>query len=226
MSILPAVHAALAAGRIDRHKADVFVDYLDPERLGRAQIDRLVEQLLPPAQTWTRRQLAARLLRAIIAIDPDAARRPLPARGARPRRGLPARRGDRHRDDQRRWAAPGRGQRRLRPAGPAGRRHPTRRPPGRLRQIAADLFLGMLDGRWHGHTEQQIIADLLARRRPEDHFPAPSAPPAEPGQLELAAVLRDAAPTGAVPVTPAGPDPVTRGLPADARDRCPRRGAP
>ena len=76
IDILPAVHAALTAGRIDRQKADVFVGYLDPEStsLTRAQIDRLVEQFLPPAETWTRRQLAARLLRAIIAIDPDAAR--------------------------------------------------------------------------------------------------------------------------------------------------------
>jgi hypothetical protein len=46
--------------------------------------------------------------------------------------------------------------------------------PGRLRQISADLFLGMLDGRWSGWTEQQIIADLLSRRRPEDQ-PLPPA---------------------------------------------------
>jgi hypothetical protein len=76
LDVLPAVHAALSAGRIDRQRADVFVDYLNPETttLSRAQIDRLVEQFLPPAEQWTRRQLAARLLRAIIAIDPDAAR--------------------------------------------------------------------------------------------------------------------------------------------------------
>ena len=66
--------AALAAGRIDRAKADVFAEYLDPERLTSAQIERLVTRFLPPAQKWTRRQLAARLLRAILAIDPQAAR--------------------------------------------------------------------------------------------------------------------------------------------------------
>jgi hypothetical protein len=71
---LPAVYAALAAGLIDRQKADVFVEYLDPQSsaLSRAQIDRLVTLFLPPAQKWTRRQLAGRLLRAILAIDPGA----------------------------------------------------------------------------------------------------------------------------------------------------------
>src|SRR6185312_1820218 len=73
---LPAVFAALVAGRLDRPKADVFVDYLDPQTCGlsRAQVERVVARLLPPAPRWTRRQLAGRLLRAILAIDPGAAR--------------------------------------------------------------------------------------------------------------------------------------------------------
>ena len=73
---------------------------------------------------------------------------------------------------------------------------------GRLRHIAADLFLGMLDGRWHGHTEEQIIADLLSRRRPEDRFlPKPEQP--------------------AAVAAPASPDPVSRGFCTDACDRRP-----
>ncbi len=40
--------------------------------------------------------------------------------------------------------------------------------PGRLTQIAADLFVGMLDGRFYGLTEAQILAHLLAHPRPED----------------------------------------------------------
>jgi hypothetical protein len=71
------------------------------------------------------------------------------------------------------------------------------RHPGRLRQITADLYLGMLDGRWHGQTEQQIIADLLTRRRPEDQ---PLTPPA-----------------------PTVPEPGARGFHPDAGDRCPAR---
>jgi hypothetical protein len=46
---LPSVYAALTAGRIDRPKADVFAEYLNPEhtRLTRAQIDRLITRFLP-----------------------------------------------------------------------------------------------------------------------------------------------------------------------------------
>ncbi len=66
------MYAALTEGRIDRPKADVFAEYLKSEhtRLTRAQIDRLITRFLPPAEKWTRRQLAARQLRAILAIHP------------------------------------------------------------------------------------------------------------------------------------------------------------
>jgi hypothetical protein len=47
--------------------------------------------------------------------------------------------------------------------------------PGRLTQIAADLFLGMLDGRFYGLTEAQILAYLLAHPRPEDADDSPDA---------------------------------------------------
>jgi hypothetical protein len=50
---LPEVFAALAAGRIDRPKADVFAEYLGPERLTGPQIQRLVTRFLPPAEKWT-----------------------------------------------------------------------------------------------------------------------------------------------------------------------------
>jgi hypothetical protein len=38
----------------------------------------------------------------------------------------------------------------------------------RVGQIAADVFLGLLDGRFHGLTEDQIVAALLRDPRPED----------------------------------------------------------
>ena len=84
--------------------------------------------------------------------------------------------------------------------------------PGRLRQIAADLFLGMLDGRWSGWTEPQIIADLLARRRPEDQ-PLPEPRNQPPTSRRPPASRCRAAPAGA--------DPPTRAFPPDARDRRP-----
>ena len=40
--------------------------------------------------------------------------------------------------------------------------------PGRLGQIAADVYLGLLDGRFHHRSEDQIIAALLRAPRPED----------------------------------------------------------
>jgi hypothetical protein len=40
--------------------------------------------------------------------------------------------------------------------------------PGRLGQISADLYLGMLDGSFYGLTEPEILARLLAQPRPED----------------------------------------------------------
>jgi hypothetical protein len=40
--------------------------------------------------------------------------------------------------------------------------------PGRRPQISADLYLGMLNGTFHGLTENEIIDRLLATRRPED----------------------------------------------------------
>jgi hypothetical protein len=40
--------------------------------------------------------------------------------------------------------------------------------PGRLPQINADLYLGMLTGSFHGLTEAEILARLLAHPRPED----------------------------------------------------------
>lgn len=70
---LPDVHAALACGDIDRGKAAVFADLLEP--LTNAQNARICAALLPKAPGLTTGQLRARLRRMVIAIDPDAARR-------------------------------------------------------------------------------------------------------------------------------------------------------
>ena len=70
---LPTVHAALAAGHIDRAKAMVFADLLEP--LTDTQNARVCAALVPKAPGLTTGQLRARLRRMVIAIDPDAARR-------------------------------------------------------------------------------------------------------------------------------------------------------
>ena len=157
----------------------MFAEYLDPERLTSAQIERLVTRFLPPAQKWTRRQLAARLLRAILAIDPQAARdryrQAVRERGVscylHEGSGTAVLTADGLPPDEA-SAACARLDRLAEKVERAGH-------PGRLRQIAADLFLGMLDGRWTGWTEEQITADLLSRRRPEDQpLPEPLTEPA------------------------------------------------
>ncbi|MFC4944133.1 DUF222 domain-containing protein [Pseudonocardia sp. GCM10023141] len=83
---LPVVLAAFRAGRIDRSKAWMFCEYLDPAELSAAQIAVVCERLVPGASGWTTRQLANRLWRAILAIDPAYQRRK--CRGAVEKRGV------------------------------------------------------------------------------------------------------------------------------------------
>jgi hypothetical protein len=162
---LPMVFAALSAGLIDRGRAWVFAGLLidlTPE-----QLDAICRQWVPAAPSLTIGQLRARLVRAIHEVDPDHARRRY-RRAIREREvvgyltadgtigvsagGLPA--------DEAAVALE-----RLDVLAHAVQRAGHR---GRLGQIQADLFLGLLDGSLHYLTEAQIIATLLAKRRPED----------------------------------------------------------
>ena len=165
---LPAVCAALSTGRIDRGKAVVFAEYLDPAYgVTSAQTAAILARLLPVAPTLTTSQLRGRLWRALLAVDPEWARRRY-TRAVRGRTvtavladngtvtvtgsGLPA--GEAAvacaRVDRLAEAAKRAGH-----GGPVG-------------QIAADVFLGLLDGRFHGRSEEQIVSALLGDRRPED----------------------------------------------------------
>jgi hypothetical protein len=165
---LPDVFAALSAGRIDRGKAVVFAQHLDPAHgLTPAQTQAILARLLPVAPRLTTSQLRGRLWRALLAIDPGWARRRY-TRAVRARTvtavladdgtvsvtgsGLPA-------DEA--AVACARVDRLAEAAKRAGH-------PGRVGQIAADVFLGLLDGRFHGRSEDQIIAALLDEPRPED----------------------------------------------------------
>ena len=165
---LPDVFAFLSAGRIDRGKAVVFAQHLDPAHgLTSAQTQAILARLLPVAPRLTTSQLRGRLWRALLAIDPGWARRRY-TRAVRARAvtavladdgtvtvtgsGLPA-------DEA--AVACARVDRLAEAAKRAGH-------PGRVGQIAADVFLGLLDGRFHSRTEDQIIAALLREPRPED----------------------------------------------------------
>src|SRR5688572_24929460 len=166
---LPLVFAALQRGEIDRGKAKVFADHLDPGRgeLTPAQIRKLCERFVPLAPRLTTAQLSRRLLRAIVAIDPGFHRR-------RYRRGVQERGVVLHLDRNGTAVLSGEGLPPDEAAAAAARldrlAEAAKRAghPGRLTQIAADLYLGMLDGTFYGLTEAQILAHLLAHPRPED----------------------------------------------------------
>ncbi|HET9256361.1 MAG TPA: DUF222 domain-containing protein [Pseudonocardiaceae bacterium] len=156
---MPAVFTALEAGRIDRNKAWVFADLcsdLTPE-----QAHVVCERLLPHAGRLTTGELAARIKKLAIALDPGwAARRYADA--VRERNvigylepdgtatvsgtGLPV---------EQAASACERVEELARAAKRAGH-------PGRIGPLRADIYLGLLDGRWQHHSRDQIIADLLA----------------------------------------------------------------
>jgi hypothetical protein len=174
---LPLVRHALSEGRIDRGKARVFVDHLDPATgdVTEDQSRRLCERFVPQAPALTTKQLSDRLLRALHAIDPDLRRRryerAIQNRGVALRldprtgaaelvgSGLPAAEA----------AAAGAWLDRIVEAAKrAG--HPGTRP-----QISADLYVRMLNASLHGLSEVEIVERLLAMRRPEDGHPSTTA---------------------------------------------------
>ncbi|GAA5115004.1 DUF222 domain-containing protein [Pseudonocardia adelaidensis] len=191
---LPLVQEALLQGRIDRGKARVFVEYLDPANgdVTERQARLLCEKFVPLAPGLTTKQLSDRLLRAVQAIDPDLRRRryerAVQARGVAlyldPRTGTATLVGNGLPPDEA-AAAGARLDRLVETAKRAG--HPGTRP-----QISADLYLAMLNGAFHGLDEQQIIARLLGRRRREDHRD-PETTTAESSTAECAAAQSDAA---------------------------------
>jgi hypothetical protein len=167
---LPLVYESLQHGHIDRGKARVFVEYLDPANgdLTDQQSRRLCEKFVPQAPGLTTKQLSDRLYRALHAIDPDLRRRryerAVQARGVAlyldPRTGTATLVGNGLPPDEA-AAAGQRIDRLVEATKRAG--HPARRA-----QISADIYLGMLNGTFHGLTENDIINRLLATRRPED----------------------------------------------------------
>jgi hypothetical protein len=166
---LPLVQEAFLRGRIDRAKAHVFVDYLDPDTgdVTAGQACRLCEKFVPEAPRLTTKQLSDRLLRAVQAINPRLRRRQyeraVQSRGVAlyldPRTGTATLVGNGLPPDEA-AAAAARLDRLVEAAKRAG--HPGTRP-----QISADLYLAMLGGSVHGFTEAPIIDWLLTRHRPD-----------------------------------------------------------
>ncbi|MBP2366534.1 HNH endonuclease signature motif containing protein [Pseudonocardia parietis] len=157
---LPDVHAALACGDIDRGKARVFADLLEP--LSDAQIARVCAALLPTASGLTTGQLRARMQRMVIAIDPDAAQR-------RYRKALSERRVVCYLDDTGTATLsaigldPGAAQAACERLDALARDVRAAGHPDPLPRIRADLATALLDGSVHALSHDQIIATMLAR---------------------------------------------------------------
>ena len=192
---LPRVWRSLYDGSIDVPKARIFVDHLH-ERTDQ-QITRICDRLLPLAPRWTTGQLAARLLREVQAVDPDYTRRRY-ERAARDRRVW----GYLGADGTAVLSAQG-----LSPAEAAGAAERLQRlaaavvaagHPGTENQLRADLFVRLLDGRYTGHHEDEIVAALLAEAAEPAAEPANSEPapgPASGASAEAQDAGRTTAPS-------------------------------
>ncbi|MGH3798014.1 MAG: HNH endonuclease signature motif containing protein [Pseudonocardiaceae bacterium] len=199
---LPAVFTALDGGVICRSKAWLFTELC--AELTDEQAQLVCDRLLPDAGRLTTGELAARIKKLVIALDPDWAARRY-ARAVRDRdvigwldedgaaavtgRRLPA---------EQAAAACARIEDLAKAAKRAGH-------PGRIGPLRADIYLGLLDGRWAHHTREEIIADLLAQAGSDDtpQKPAPNdtsrntTPEDDPDATSAAPADGDANPTAA-----------------------------
>ncbi|MGQ0716063.1 MAG: DUF222 domain-containing protein [Pseudonocardiales bacterium] len=213
---LPRVHAALAAGELDHHKARVFTDYLAD--VTPAQADRICARLVPVAPGWTTGQLAARLLREVQAIDPDYTRRSY-------QQAVRERAVHGYLDHTGTAVLSGSGLPAAEAAAAAARLEALADDlraagyPATINQTRADLFLRLLDGTLDGLTREQILATML---RLGPIAPADADPETQPspqhGQGQRARDIRKReAPEQSAPAE--HPVPVQRPVPAERPER-------
>jgi Domain of unknown function (DUF222) len=223
---MPAVFTALETGRIDRNKAWVFADLC--AELTREQAQVVCARLLPHAGRLTTGELAARIKKLAIALDPQWAARRY-ATAVRERNvigyldpdgtatvtgtGLPV---------EQAASACARVEELARAAKRAGH-------PGRIGPLRTDIYLGLLDGRWQHHTRDQIITDLLTNAtsdtvgdaspdHPDDTNPATNSKPVAQNITEDSDV-QETTPeeNGAPTADEADPMPLARRVGAEVR---------
>ncbi|MGH4007825.1 MAG: DUF222 domain-containing protein [Pseudonocardiaceae bacterium] len=174
---LPAVFAALDSGVICRSKAWLFTELC--AELTDEQILVVCQRLLPDAARLTTGELAARIKKLAIVLDPEwAARRYTSAVQGRDvigyldEDGTATVTGRRLPADQAAAACA-----RIEDLAKAAKRAGH---PGRIGPLRADIYIGLLEGRWQHLTRDQIIADLLADAAPNGtaQDPAPDGTPA------------------------------------------------
>ena len=181
---MPELFAAWLAGAVDRPRVCVFERYL--AGLAPEQVTAICRVAVPRAPALTTGRLAVMLRRMVLAVDPEAAARWY-RKGVRERNvvammgpdgtvtmtasGLPA--------DEAEAACE-----RVQDLAVAAKRAGH---PGLIGQIRCDLFLGLLDGRFHGMDEAQVLAALIARYRPDG--PGSAAAPGARAGIEVRVAL-------------------------------------
>jgi len=163
---LPAVFTALDTGVICRSKAWLFTELC--AQLTDEQTQVVCERLLPTAARLTTGELAARIEKLAIALDPEwAARRYASAVrdrdviGYLDEDGTATVTGRRLPADQAAAACA-----RIEDLAKAAKRAGH---PGRIGSLRADVYVGLLEGRWQQLTRDQLIADLLAHATPDEN---------------------------------------------------------
>jgi hypothetical protein len=174
---LPAVFTALDAGAICRSKAWLFTELC--AGLTEEQAQMVAERLLPQAGRLTTGELAARIKKLAIALDPEwAARRYATAVrdrdviGYLDEDGTATVTGRRLPAEQAATACA-----RIEDLAKAAKRAGY---PGRIGPLRADIYLGLLDGRWTHHSREEIITDLLTQATPAPDQPTPDDAPQRP----------------------------------------------
>ncbi|MDT4916175.1 MAG: hypothetical protein QOH89_875, partial [Pseudonocardiales bacterium] len=197
----PRVLAALQCGHLDRGRAIVLAEgCLD---LTAEQAGELLDRLLPGAAAVTAYGLAERVRRVAIALDPEWAHRRY-KEAVRDRRVIGYLNDDgsatvsgQYLPAEQAAAACAR----VDALADSAKRSGAGAPTDHLR---AELFLGLLDGRFHGMTEAAIVAELLRLYPPLAKVTAAEpAGPAQPAQLAQPATP-DRAATLAPPVSRTG----------------------
>jgi hypothetical protein len=161
---LPELHAAMAAGELDETRAWAighWTEQLSDEHAHLICADVLPHCFLSAENQWTAGKLIAAVKKLAIALDPDWAERTY-AEAVRKRRVVAWRNPDGSADLAGQQlgvdevaAAVGRVKglaARIKAAG----------DPRPIDTVRADLFLGLLDGRWETLTADQIVADYVS----------------------------------------------------------------
>jgi hypothetical protein len=201
---LPRVMQALSDGVIDRRRALEFMDgCLD---LTGAQTGVLLDELLPEAAAVTATELKEKIKRVAIALDPEWARRRYTQAireqkvvGYLNQDGSATVSGQNLPADEAAMACA-----RVDALADAAKRAGAK---AKIDHLRAQLFLGLLDGRFHGMPEPAIIAELVRKFPKQPEQPAPVEEPATEPVSESATEPERARPAKPNPSDTAEPVP-------------------